>query len=527
CSPCPAHHYSENWHWDEKCQYCTVVCKEKQNFQHECNSTHNRLCKCMEGYHLEIEFCIKHSSCRSGYGVKKPGTSEDDTVCERCPEGYYSNELSATKPCIKHTNCAELGLRTSSPGTATCDAVCDTNEKDLSFPYFHNQLVCYTGLPAYQLAMLMDSLPGQKVDGRNIEMVKKICNPKQQTIHLLKLWMHQNKDQDKIYNLIQDMNQCERAVSRCPGFKNLTLDHFNVVKESLPGNKVKEEDIRWIVKTCDPKQYIPQLLSLWKAQNADQDTANALSQSVKKLRSQKVPRKLLQSLRRIANIFNSSAIHRIYQKMFLEIIQGNITLCEEVVFQFISSQGLPAYQLAMLMDSLPGQKVDGRNIEMVKKICNPKQQTIHLLKLWMHQNKDQDKIYNLIQDMNQCERAVSRCPGFKNLTLDHFNVVKESLPGNKVKEEDIRWIVKTCDPKQYIPQLLSLWKAQNADQDTANALSQSVKKLRSQKVPRKLLQSLRRIANIFNSSAIHRIYQKMFLEIIQGSKCLKAKSLNE
>ncbi|XP_033856980.2 tumor necrosis factor receptor superfamily member 11B-like [Acipenser ruthenus] len=342
CSPCPAHHYSENWHWDEKCQYCTVVCKEKQNFQHECNSTHNRLCKCMEGYHLEIEFCIKHSSCHSGYGVKKPGTSEDDTVCERCPEGYYSNELSATKPCIKHTNCAELGLRTSSPGTATCDAVCDTNEKDSSFPYFHNQLVCYTditlceevvfqfiasqGLPAYQLAMLMDSLPGQKVDGRNIEMVKKICNPKQQTIHLLKLWMHQNKDQNKIYNLIQDMNQCERAVSRCPGFKNLTMDHFNVVKESLPGNKVKEEDIRWIVKTCDPKQYIPQLLSLWKAQNADQDTANALSQSVKKLGSQKVPRKLLQSLRRIANIFNSSAIHRIYQKMFLEIIKGSKSL---------------------------------------------------------------------------------------------------------------------------------------------------------------------------------------------------------
>ncbi|MGH0177746.1 UNVERIFIED_CONTAM: hypothetical protein FKN15_017460 [Acipenser sinensis] len=329
----------ENWHWDEKCQYCTVVCKEKQNFQHECNSTHNRLCKCIEGYHLEIEFCIKHSSCRSGYGVKKLGTSEDDTVCERCPGGYYSNELSATKPCIKHTNCAELGLRTSSPGTATRDAVCDTNEKGSSSQCFHNQLECYTditlceeavfqfiasqGLPAYQLDMLMDSLPGQKVDGRNIEMVKKMCNPKQQTIHLLKLWMHQNKDQDKIYSIYQDMNQCERVVSRCPGFKNLTLDHFNIVKESLPGNKVKEEDIRWIVKTCDPKQYIPQLLSLWKAQNADQDTANVLSQSVKKLRSQKVPKKLLQSLRRIVKIFNNSAIHRIYQKMFLEIIQGS------------------------------------------------------------------------------------------------------------------------------------------------------------------------------------------------------------
>ncbi|XP_039593873.1 tumor necrosis factor receptor superfamily member 11B-like [Polypterus senegalus] len=339
CSPCPEQHYSEHWHWDEQCQYCTAMCKERQNIQQKCNSTHNLVCRCIDGYYLNLEFCVRHKSCPWGYGVKKLGTAESDTLCEMCPDGYFSNEHSATKPCVKHTDCGELKLRLLMPGSAERDAICDRNDKVASSQCLSSQYECHAdislceeavfrfiasqGLTAYQLEVLMDNLPGKKVDRKNIERIKQMCNPKQHILYLLKMWMNQNKDQEKIYSIIQDVNECERVISRRVGFQNLTLDHFNAIINSLPGNKVKESDIQRIVKTCDSKQYVLQLLSLWKIQNGDQDTASGLLQTVKKLKSHKVPKRLLQGLKRIIKLFNSSAIYRIYQKMFFEIIQGS------------------------------------------------------------------------------------------------------------------------------------------------------------------------------------------------------------
>ncbi|MED6254257.1 hypothetical protein ATANTOWER_021252 [Ataeniobius toweri] len=70
CQPCPERHFAENWHWGDMCQYCTSVCKERQLVKQQCNSTHDQLCECEPGYHLVVEFCIAHSTCPPGYGVK-------------------------------------------------------------------------------------------------------------------------------------------------------------------------------------------------------------------------------------------------------------------------------------------------------------------------------------------------------------------------------------------------------------------------------------------------------------------------
>uniref|UniRef100_A0A3Q4HV89 TNF receptor superfamily member 11b n=1 Tax=Neolamprologus brichardi TaxID=32507 RepID=A0A3Q4HV89_NEOBR len=85
CQPCPDRHFAENWHWGEKCQYCTSVCKERQLVKQQCNSTHDQLCECAPGFHLVIEFCIAHKACSPGYGVV---FSPSPALCFLAVRGY-------------------------------------------------------------------------------------------------------------------------------------------------------------------------------------------------------------------------------------------------------------------------------------------------------------------------------------------------------------------------------------------------------------------------------------------------------
>lgn len=55
------------------------------------------------------------------------GTPESDTVCKRCPEGFFSNETSSKAVCQKHTNCSALGFKTALKGNAVRDNICQEN----------------------------------------------------------------------------------------------------------------------------------------------------------------------------------------------------------------------------------------------------------------------------------------------------------------------------------------------------------------------------------------------------------------
>jgi len=55
------------------------------------------------------------------------GTPESDTVCKRCPEGFFSNETSSKAACLKHTNCSALGFKTALKGNAVRDNICQEN----------------------------------------------------------------------------------------------------------------------------------------------------------------------------------------------------------------------------------------------------------------------------------------------------------------------------------------------------------------------------------------------------------------
>lgn len=74
-----------------------------------------------------------------------------------------------------------------------------------------------------------------------------------------------------------------------------------------------------------------------------------------------------------------------------------MTLCEEAVFQSVASLRLSSVPLERLLENLPGRRVDRKSLERLKKACSPQQQVLQLLRLWREQNKDQDKLYGIIQ----------------------------------------------------------------------------------------------------------------------------------
>lgn len=70
------------------------------------------------------------------------GTPESDTVCEKCPQGFFSSVTSAAEPCQPHKDCSQLGLKTLRPGTATHDVQCESQH---TFDCSHQHAECHNG----------------------------------------------------------------------------------------------------------------------------------------------------------------------------------------------------------------------------------------------------------------------------------------------------------------------------------------------------------------------------------------------
>ncbi|XP_036410962.1 tumor necrosis factor receptor superfamily member 11B-like [Megalops cyprinoides] len=336
CVPCPEGYFSEQWHWGQACQRCTSVCKEGQLVRWGCNGTHDQLCECVQGYHLEVEFCVRHSTCPPGWGATVLGSSLSDTVCGKCPKGFFSSSFSATEPCFPHRNCSELGKKTFHPGTANQNSVCEGEDRGPTLECFQQHLQCQTDimlceevilqflasihfLSTLPLDTVTDSLPGRKVDRSSVEQIKKECSPKQQVLQLFRLWRQQNRDRERLFGIIQGVNHCSRMVSRCVGLKNLTLSHLKVVMEGLPGLKVREEDIQEVMDSCQPRQYLLKLLQLWKIHNGERDLAKGLSHSLRELRAKGISHQLLRVIRSLSRLFSTSSIHKLYKKMLLNL----------------------------------------------------------------------------------------------------------------------------------------------------------------------------------------------------------------
>ncbi|TKS81834.1 Tumor necrosis factor receptor superfamily member 6B [Collichthys lucidus] len=101
CAPCKADHYTELWNYLPRCLYCNNFCFDNHEVEKECSAVNNRVCRCKEGFYQTHDFCMKHSECGTGQGVFTRGTSQMDTVCELCAEGYFSSSSSALDSYIR------------------------------------------------------------------------------------------------------------------------------------------------------------------------------------------------------------------------------------------------------------------------------------------------------------------------------------------------------------------------------------------------------------------------------------------
>ncbi|XP_066479409.1 tumor necrosis factor receptor superfamily member 11B [Tiliqua scincoides] len=336
CASCPDQYYADEWNSNDECQYCNVVCKELQYEKEECGNTQNRVCECIEGWYLDLEFCVKHTECPPGFGVAQQGTPESDTICERCPKGYFSNETSPEEACHKYTNCSSLGLIMVRKGDATRDNMCQEDKTDKSDQQCEIDVsLCEetifrfaipTTITPNWLNMLTDSLPGTKISEEAIERIKKRLSPQEQTFQLLKLWKQQNKAHKAVKNLIQGTDVCENSVLKHIGHLNLTSEQLKILMENLPGKKVGKEEIERILKMCKSTEPILKLLNMWRIKNRDQDTIKGLTYGLKTLKTYHFPKTTIQGLRKVVTFLHSLTMYKLYQKVFSERLGNHIRL---------------------------------------------------------------------------------------------------------------------------------------------------------------------------------------------------------
>ncbi|KAM4704925.1 tumor necrosis factor receptor superfamily member 11B [Rhinophrynus dorsalis] len=311
CAPCPFHHFTDRWSSNKECYFCSTVCKELQYVKQECNSTHHRVCECMEGHYLELEFCLPHTKCSPGFGVVQLGTPESDTVCERCSKGLFSNEASSTATCQKHTDCKKLGLKVAQKGNAEHDSECQPSTEE-STPYCEIDItLCEealfrstTDLPA---TLLVQRLPGTVITSQQMEWIKQKQDPQEQAFQIFKLWKNQN--QDLVRHLLKDIDLCEKGVLKHIGHLNMSMKHLTDLMQSLPGKKIGKEDIENIMKLCDRPRQILKLLSLWRIKNG-KNTIKSLNL----LKTKQLPKKLRRRMKKLEQFLNSVYEEKMEQK---------------------------------------------------------------------------------------------------------------------------------------------------------------------------------------------------------------------
>ncbi|XP_061531186.1 tumor necrosis factor receptor superfamily member 6B-like isoform X1 [Phycodurus eques] len=123
CAPCRENHFTELWNYLPKCLYCSNFCTGDKEVETQCGPRRNRACRCKLGYFMTEDDCSRHSECARGHGVLATGTSQNDTVCQKCPDGSFSSSSSAVEACARRKTCVggQLALL---DGSAARDTVC-------------------------------------------------------------------------------------------------------------------------------------------------------------------------------------------------------------------------------------------------------------------------------------------------------------------------------------------------------------------------------------------------------------------
>ncbi|XP_062265379.1 tumor necrosis factor receptor superfamily member 6B-like [Platichthys flesus] len=170
CAPCPAGSYTEIWNYIRKCLRCSL-CGHYEVTRTACTAHSNTKCACKEGFYFDkqTELCMPHSACPSGQGVLSKGTSDQNTVCHVCPDGTFSDSISAHHNCTRAKSCDGAGQHLLLRSAPWHDSVCTSCEELRDGASYLREI-----LPAYflhhsmslkRLRRLVQHLPSE--DGRN------------------------------------------------------------------------------------------------------------------------------------------------------------------------------------------------------------------------------------------------------------------------------------------------------------------------------------------------------------------------
>uniref|UniRef100_A0ACB8EVR0 Uncharacterized protein n=2 Tax=Sphaerodactylus townsendi TaxID=933632 RepID=A0ACB8EVR0_9SAUR len=90
-----------------------------------CVESDNTVCKCVYGYYQDEETgdCTECTICGVGFGLVYPCSEYQNTVCEECPLGTFSEEANHVDPCFPCTICEENEIMVRECTTGS-DAVC-------------------------------------------------------------------------------------------------------------------------------------------------------------------------------------------------------------------------------------------------------------------------------------------------------------------------------------------------------------------------------------------------------------------
>ncbi|KAM9856160.1 tumor necrosis factor receptor superfamily member 5 [Aulostomus maculatus] len=128
CKDCGEDEYQEGYTTQTKCER-QPYCDPNKNFQdaEQKSKTEESICQCKAGFHCSSDACltcVPHRVCGPGWMAQSKGNQTHDTVCQRCPEGTFSNDSSPDAVCKKWSEC-KSGYRIKHGGTGDSDSVCE------------------------------------------------------------------------------------------------------------------------------------------------------------------------------------------------------------------------------------------------------------------------------------------------------------------------------------------------------------------------------------------------------------------
>ncbi|XP_051282418.1 LOW QUALITY PROTEIN: tumor necrosis factor receptor superfamily member 14-like [Dicentrarchus labrax] len=134
CSPCKTGTFMNQPNGLKSCFSCTSCDKSHGLFaQQECTGSRDALCDVLEGYFCRswaddsgCSSADKHTRCVPGQRVKEAGTSRNDTVCEVCQPGSFSQD---GVDCTAWTVCPETQVKVKE-GSTSSDVVCRSSSRN-------------------------------------------------------------------------------------------------------------------------------------------------------------------------------------------------------------------------------------------------------------------------------------------------------------------------------------------------------------------------------------------------------------